>query len=427
MMLRGAQVPLEVVMQRAVASVLVMVFCLTMALDGHALDQSRRQVKAATSAFKDNEPESFRRNIVRALDEATGPGRVMKLFKKYPAARTMLVDAQLAHIDAASTVFDLLNAEDAVTQILNGKVLEAADGAALQARLQDRAARGNRDGTLRFMLDAYSARWPVLAQPDHQRLIVERTLAELQVGMDRPVEGLMAYARGASAEEKGRILDLLPKLRLRAAELPLVDAVYPGYSMAYRMTITTRAALTTTNADRLFEMDLLAHLRARVRGVSWLDAPVEGALTVNVERVRYDERQTPEQTQTITYAQHQVNLMGAVLLMPRDASYLFDQVTSGAAIDYGYVVTVTENGAKVHEEIVRGTATQNAVRCQNARIVNVFGGVQPANFVANPDMQQRCGGSQTPVSLDQIRGQVMDRILDGVIKAAPIARVHSLN
>ncbi len=414
-------------MIRIVAILLMLMLGLGIADAAYSKDQSGSLVRKATKAFRRNQPEEMRQLIVRALDESKGPERVAKLFVKKPEIRAAFVGAMETEIDQAAAVTSLHRIDLELDEIAASRVWDAATDASVRERIGHRVETGNRDGSLHFLLDHYSSRWPVLSESEHQQLLVDRSISELQQGSERPVEGLMTYAASAESNEKQRIRELLSSFRLRAGEMPNVEIAFPGFSGAYLATITERAVLETLNADRIFEIDLLKHLRSTVRGVEWLDAAKDGSLIVRVERVRHDERPVPEQTQTITYAQHQVNLLGAVLLMPQNASYLFDQVTSGGAIEYGYVITVRTGDTAIHEEIVRGTESQTAVRCQNARIVNVFGGVQPASFVANTDMQQRCSGSQNSFSLDGVRTLVLDHIRDGLLKAAPIARVHGLN
>lgn len=167
-------------------------------------------------------------------------------------------------------------------------------------------------------------------------------------------------------------------------------------------------------------------LRGRVHGVEWVPAAGPKTTTVVIERVRNDEKTLPERSQTITYAQGEVNLLSAALLMPRNASYLYEVVSGGAEIEYGYVVSAITDGKTIYDEVIRGKVGGEYRRCQNARIQNVFGGVTSAGFVANDDMQQRCSGPSS-ASMEDLRNDVFSKIVDGVLKVPPIKVAHELN
>jgi hypothetical protein len=172
--------------------------------------------------------------------------------------------------------------------------------------------------------------------------------------------------------------------------------------------------------------DLLQTFRTQIRGVEWVTALGEKITTLTIERVRYEERTLPERSQTITYAAHEVNLVSAVLLMPRNASYIYEVISGGAEIEYGYVITAVVDNKTVHDEIVRGKVGGEYQRCQNQRIQNVFGGVSPAGFEANDDMRHRCSGPNSN-SIDELRSQVLLRLAEGVLKVPSIKAVHDLN
>lgn len=150
-------------------------------------------------------------------------------------------------------------------------------------------------------------------------------------------------------------------------------------------------------------------------------------LTLTIERVRHNEKMIPEKAQTITYSQYQVDAFKAALLMPNNASYLYEVISGGAEIEYGYVLTAEEEGKPVYEEIVRGKAEERYQRCQNARVQNVFGGVSSAGFEANDDMKQRCSGAATTVSIENLRENIYANLAKAALKVPSIKAVHNLN
>jgi len=107
---------------------------------------------------------------------------------------------------------------------------------------------------------------------------------------------------------------------------------------------------------------------------------------------------------------------------------MYDIQSGGAEIEYGYVVSIVSGGNKTYENIVRGKLNDKYEYCLNARIRNVFGGVSPARFVANSDMEYRCNnGYAKSVSIDALRRNVYSIIADDVLKIPEIAKVHKLN
>lgn len=112
--------------------------------------------------------------------------------------------------------------------------------------------------------------------------------------------------------------------------------------------------------------------------------------------------------------------------MPQNASYLYELVSGGAEIDYGYVVSAYRKGIKIHDQVVRGRVGGDYARCQNPRIQNVFGGVSSAGFVANEDMERRCSTTRT-VSMDRLRAEVQEKITEEILRVSPIKTARELN
>jgi hypothetical protein len=112
--------------------------------------------------------------------------------------------------------------------------------------------------------------------------------------------------------------------------------------------------------------------------------------------------------------------------MPRNASYLYEVVSGGAEIEYGYVVSVVVDGKTILDDVIRGRVGGEYRRCQNTRIQNVFGGVSSAGFVANDDMQSRCSGPSS-VPVEDLRKEVLSKVMQGVLNVATIKAAQELN
>ena len=325
-----------------------------------------------------------------------------------------------------------LQVNGAYTKLLSLKVegvFSDDEIASLFALLQKRVVDGNETGAVPFVLGDNVENFPELKTPLQQKLIVDRTIENLQNGsLNRQVAELMRYVSrvGINSPEGKRIEALLPSMKIRREEIEVVGQIFPKFSAARSEEIMQCVYVQVKNGDRLLLDDLIRAFRSKVRGVRWVQSAVPKCTILTIERVRNDEKSLPERTQTITYAQHEVSFLAGALLMPRNASYLYEVVSWGNEINYGYVVTAVVDGKVVCDEVVRGKVEAEYSRCQNARIQNVFGGVSSAEFVANDDMQRRCS-IPSPVSMEVLRDEVLSKIALGVLKVPSIKSAHELN
>jgi hypothetical protein len=279
---------------------------------------------------------------------------------------------------------------------------------------------------LRFTLDPETLSLYGMGTPEQSQKIFERTLRQYEEKSFayRNIEAVLSYVR-ATGQEK-RLIERLPQLNIRGSELASIQAIAPEFATRRKAEITLDAYLDVKNADRIFADDLGSALGKSVYGVAWLSGPGKDAVQVVVDRVRYTEKEAPQATRTVTYSYGQVDILSAALLMPKNASYQFDLRTGGAEIEYGYVVSSWRDGKKLSEGVVRGKVGGEYRKCENARVINVFGGVSAAGFMANDDMRRACSGPTT-VSIEDLRGQVLEKITAEVHLIPEIERVHSMN
>jgi hypothetical protein len=209
-------------------------------------------------------------------------------------------------------------------------------------------------------------------------------------------------------------------MNIRRSELEAVAAVFPAFASTRAKQMTATVLLSVKNGDRLMADDLQKYLGSNLKGITWVKTDAPEVVKLEIEKIRENEKIIPESSQTITYAQHEVNLLSAALLMPRNASYIYTITSGGAEIEYGFGVTAISNGEKIHDDLVRGKVGGTYARCENARIQNVFGGVTSAGFVANDDMQRRCNG-QRSVQVEDLRRDVLSKILESVKNVPQIA------
>jgi hypothetical protein len=366
-------------------------------------------------------------NINAALSKPTGPDRVRSLLATNAAV------ANAYKTELTSTINGLMGANAAIrTKESLDTVAGAFPVGALQPMndaLERRVAAGNADGSLPFMLNDHYKIFASLRSPDQERHVVDNTISYLQ-GNDRsyrPVRELMAYASrvGPTSKEGLRIGEALVTMNIRRSELAEVASVYPEFAASYATKVAAKVLLRVEPPDRLFREDLIAVFRSNLKGVELVDTDGPQIVSVTVERLRYNEQKLPDRTETITYSWTDVNAVAAVLLMPRNASYLYEITTASAEIEFGFAVKATQNGKQIADDLLRDRITVASRSCENARIQNVFGGVQRADFVANDDMVRRCQSSGGTANIESLRNTVYVKIADQVAKLPPIARAQA--
>jgi hypothetical protein len=393
-------------------------------------EQAAHHVKRAQAAIAKGHIKQAVDEINTALIIETGNEKIKSLFDSQPIAKNYYIN-YLENI--ATEITTAYQAEMVYKNLNNAKdsgVLSSNIVADFFEKMNKTVVNGNISGSIPFDLGDSFENFPELQTPFHKEIIVNRSINNLQDknSSSRRVAGLMDYVRsvGVNSIEGKRIEAMLPTMNIRKSELNAVASLYPKFANERRAEITTRVYFDLKNGNRLLSDDLLEVFRAEVRGVEWVEKVDPNMTTLIIERVQDVEKTLPETSQTVTYAQHEVNIFSAALLMPRNATYHYEVASGGSQIEYGYVVTATMNGKKVHDEVIRGKVGGNYKICRNARIQNVFGGVSPAGFTANDDMQNRCSGPSA-VSLEQLRKEVLMKIKDGVLRVSSIKNAHELN
>lgn len=393
-------------------------------------DQAAYHAREARTAISKGDSTNSALQIYIALTLPTGDARIKELFAGYPKGREYYRAFLEKSISYVTSAYQAVAAFEKLSTAKSAEIFSEDQVRELFANLSKEVTDGNTTGSIPFDLGDRIDLFPELKSPAHQQIIVNRSIRDLQgTGFStRPVAALMEYVQriGIDSVEGKRIESLLPTMNFRRDELDVVAKVFPRFAAARKEEITARVFLQVKNGDRLLSEDLLQALRNRVCGVEWVPSVDPKTIILVIERLRNDEKTLQERSRTITYAQHEVNLLSAALLMPRNASYLYEVVSGGAEIEYGYVVSAVADGKKIYDEVIRGKVGGEYRRCQNARIQNVFGGVSSADFVANEDMQQRCSGPSS-VSIDELRKDILSKIVDGVLKVPPIKVAHELN
>lgn len=393
-------------------------------------EQAIYHVNKAQAAISKDERTNAANQIEDALARPTGDMRIRELFASNPKGRDyylMYLEGNIAEVsnaDQANAVFEKLSIAK------SARIFSEDQIKGLFTRIEKTVAEGNLKGSIPFDLSDQIDNFQSLKNPVNQKTMLDRSIHNLQnkSSEKRNVKSLIEYVQrvGRKSDEGKKIESLLPTLNIRRDELDLIATVSPTFAATRKKELTTCVFLQIKGGDRIFLQDILQTFQSKIRGVEWVSSPGKTTTTLTIERVRHDERTLLERSETITYAQHEVNMAAAVLLMPRNASYLYEVISGGAEIEYGFVVTAAVGGKTVHDEIVRGKVGGEYRRCQNKRIQNVYGGVSSASFDANDDMKQKCSGPSS-ISIEELRSEVLSRLTEGVLKVPTIELVQDLN
>lgn len=366
----------------------------------------------------------------QAIDRPTGADRLRSALASDSSLRAKMLEAVNGKIDAISGSETAVDAGQFLAKMSNANVFSSTETAAMQERYATRIRKGNETDTISFVLNRQIAAIEPLNDAGQMRLVFARTikLYRDRSFTSRDMQSLVSYvsAAGANSAVESEFKAQLPEMNVRSAELDQIALIDPSYASRRKAQLSMKAHLSVKNADRLFADDIISRLNQDIRGVTWVSTEQPGALELVVERVRDNEKVLPLESRTVTYSYGQVDILKAALLMPRNASYLFDLKTGGAELDYGYVVSAWKNGVKLKESVLRGKLGGSYHKCENPRIVNVFGGISSASFTANSDMESACSGQQE-ISMDALRTELLGKISGDVVAMPEISEVHSMN
>jgi hypothetical protein len=397
-------------------------------------DQATYHANRAKIALSKGDSNEAASQIYATLNRSVGDVKIKELFRSHPKAKDYYfeyLEKLISEIENTySKPYQAAQVFASLSKTKSSDILSEDQMRDLFSKLTAVVTNGNISGTVPFYLGDNIDAFPELRSFNHQQIIANRSIQGLQEkgSAHRPIAALMLYVTGVGidSDEGKRIEALLPTMNIRRDELDVVAKVFPKFAAARKEEITVPIFIQIKNGDRLLSDDILQALRARIRGVEWVFSSNPKITTLVIERLRNDEKTLPERSETITYGQHEVNLLSAAFLMPRNASYLYERISGGSEIEYGYLISAISNDRKIYDEVIRGKVGGKYHRCQNPRIQNAFGGVTSAGFIANDHMKQYCE-NQTVTSIDELRKEVFSKVVDETLKIPSIKAVHEIN
>ncbi len=214
----------------------------------------------------------------------------------------------------------------------------------------------------------------------------------------------------------------LSRLVIDSKTMPDLEKMFPKYVAELRD--HREVLVAVRSADRLVRDDLEKTFK-RDRNVRIVDES-HAEVIIDIERLQWTLSPPNESVQTVQYASYNVNILASTLLMPRNATYVYELRTGNASLQYAFELKVQdrENKKVVFDDLIRGRESTSWHQCINPRIVNVFGGTQPASFMANAHMQQICGGSSSAPQQGAMERTAYGKLYRRIIAMQPFVRAR---
>jgi len=396
--------------------------------------EAQRREEARTLAAKGDYQRAYR--AIQTEISGYGPGakRAAEVVNENPQFKAELPRLLSAEMRDPLSPEQLIQAVKRLDYEGFASVLTPEALVALRNEADAVAADGNRSGRLQWVVTDAIEQFPSLKEPDQQRAIYDHSIALLRKQLppgsrSRPHNLAQAVfdraeAAGPGSREFKALQAELPNLEFSTGELKTTVAkLFPQF--ASKEAAGREVIVKITFDDRLVEEDVMPKLRELSQSLTFVK---EGQAPVNitVKKLQWDERAAQQQTQTVTYSQTDVNLLAAALLMPRNASYAYEVSSGGVQLSYAFEIKAASKGAPAFDEVVRDRASREWRSCSNARVQNVFGGVQRADFVANDHMQTICGGGGSPSSPDALRSEAINRLVAAIGRIPAIANASAV-
>lgn len=359
----------------------------------------------------------------------TKNNRIRQLFKENANAESCVVDVYTSGISAVTSISRLNNLRYGFNKLSGYQLISEKNVADINILMEKNISEKVINGTLSISFDDAINDYYFLKRSNIMDVIAINTINnyKTQTYTKNGLDALVAYVGSTSSSPKIRKImkDSLPLMNLKANELIKVESIDPLYVSQRLKESTMKAFVDYKSIDRLTAEDIDVNLKKSINGIEWAVVSTNVPNVITIEKVKHAEVVSQQRSQTVSYADYQVDRMAAVLFMPRNASYSFELVSNEISIDYGYVISYKKNGQKISEEIVRGIESYQNNKCQNQRITNVFGGNQPADFIANDDMRSKCSGYAK--SMDSLRSDVYLKIVEKVMNIQDVKKVHAMN
>lgn len=362
-------------------------------------------------------------------DGISGIEKAKLTFKKHPEISDIFVKSEIDRIQALERSESCKRFYKDITKYRKYRILSDVQINTIEEQFNAHLAESNQTGRIEFLANSNVEYSPILQSKEHQSIIFKRSIDKLKIRgfVPRTLKQVVSFAKSSGLEsEAAKLLkDSLPFIHITSNELKIIETIFPEYAKKRAEEVSLNVYFDVINADRIERDEIKTEIERNIRGIQWAASPSESTLNLTIEKIRYREEPISRRSQTVSYPQYQVDLVGA-MLMPQNASYIYEVQSERAAIEFGYAVTAVKNEKIIFDKVTKGEISDTGTRCINMRIRNVFGGETAANFMANDDMKSRCSNSGS-ASMDSLRNQVINNILVEIKSIPVVARVHDQN
>ncbi|MGY0710224.1 hypothetical protein [Azospirillum argentinense] len=377
------------------------------------------------------ESVAYRTLNIFAYDETENGRRARNIINKYPSFKKNYPSYLRADVFNADTSARMVDLHRIVREASLKDLISQEDEQNILKEIDRLAAEANINNKIDFYYSDDIRLFPSLNAPEAQSIIFRRSVGKLATSNSPDnalIKGVFEKARasGAKSQDAAMVLAVLPSMKLTAEDLrKYVAPVFPEQAKRLLEERAVEVRLIIEPEDRLLYEDVATKLRTISPNLILITSG-GAAVTVTVKKLQWEERREPERNQSIVYSQGDVSLLAASLLMPRNASYQYDLTTGGIELAYAFEIKANGKGMPPYDHLLRNKIIRSWRSCSNARIQNVFGGIQRADFVANDHMRRTCNGD-LPVSVDRLRDNVLDEVARSIEKIPAIARIAPLH
>lgn len=204
-------------------------------------------------------------------------------------------------------------------------------------------------------------------------------------------------------EKDSEIQDLINNSNITRANLDNFESVFPEYSKKQTEARLFKVDLKT-NGDEFILSEIIDELQ---KINDWVEIDPDSSRKINFVRLRLNEQKTPPTNNTEIVPDPN---FGTILMIPKNASVLFDYSASEYSIKWNFNI---QDATTKKSKNIAGNKKLTKIECRNIRYQNVFGGVGSLNNFPNSRVQNFCQSS-TEIDFDGARAETIRQIAQEV-------------
>lgn len=198
-------------------------------------EQVAFHIDHARSFFEKGQHLQAAQQIDSALLRPTGKEKVKNFFSENSAFQDIYFKYLDDNINAMRTTLEVAQVLGKINTAESSGIFNPNQFNLLSHNFNDAIANGNKSGKLPFDLSDNLKSLPILQSPDHYRIIVDRTIGNLQGKSSIRtllLNSLMDYVGSPSVNslEKKRIELLLPSMNIKPSEIGVVAKFFPEFA-----------------------------------------------------------------------------------------------------------------------------------------------------------------------------------------------------